>query len=259
LVSITHAGPLSAKKYDSFVGSSQRQTFGPGDVTYLYPAGQRSYDATGNEGSEHAPFTSSSKDSVELATPMSVTFELNTDERTIRTFHEQIGIKYKAYYDDGSDDISKGWMNMLNFYMGQSLDTTVDRVLAGFNWRQAYNDPAVRVLIQTEIQKDLPQLVSQKMGGQYFTNYAVQVQRPVPTNQQLKDNIASAQNQVALAEAARGKADADLATAQAQVAVQQAEANKKKADISAYGSVEEYIQSTSHRKGNQSLPAHVHR
>lgn len=237
-------GPFSAKKYSSFVDPSKREVFGPGDKTYIYPAGQRSYDATGGAESEHPPFTSSSRDSVELATPMSVTFELNTDTATLRRFHEQIGIKYSAFYDDDPDTpeskISKGWWNMLNFYMGQSLDTTVDRVLAGFDWRQSYNDPAVRVQIQNEVQKDLPILVSQKMGGQYFQTFAVQVQRPVPTNGQLRDNIAAAQNQVAQAQAAKAKADADLATANAQIAVQKAEANKKKADISAYGSVAEY-------------------
>jgi hypothetical protein len=255
-------GSFSSKKYASIVGPSKKEWFGPGDKTYLYPAGQRAYDATGGPGAEHTPFTSSSKDSVELATPMSVTLSLKTDEKSLRTFHEQIGIKYKAYANDGSDDISNGWISMLNFYVGQSLDATVDRVLAGYDWRQAYNDPAVRVKIQDEVQKDLPTLVDSKMNaagvGGYFDNYAVQVQRPVPTNQTLRDNIAAAQNQVAQAEAAKAKADADLKTAQAQILVQQAEANKKKADISAYGSVAEYNKAQAIDKGiNPYQPTYV--
>lgn len=255
-------GSFSSKKYNSFVGPSNKDWFGPGDKTYVYPLGQRSYDATGADGSEHAPFTSSSKDSVELATPMSVTFQLKTDEKTLRTFHEQIGIKYKAYADDGSGDVSKGWINMLNFYMGQSLDTTVDRVLAGYDWRQSYNDPAIRVKIQEEVQNALPELVNAKMNaadtGGYFENYAVQVQRPVPTNEELKNNIAAAQNQVAQAEAAKAKADADLATANAQIAVQKAEATKKAAEIAGYGSVAEYNKAQAIEKGiNPYQPTYI--
>lgn len=259
-------GAFSSKKFSSTVGASTKKWFGPGDKTYIYPLGQRSFDATGGPGSEHDPYTSSSKDSVELATPMSVTFSLRDDNGSLRSFHEQIGIKYQAFYDDDpktpDSEISPGWQKMLAFYMGQSLDTTVDRVLAGYDWRQAYNDPAVRVEIQTAVQNELPALVNQKMNavntGGYFDNYQVQVQRPVPTNQQLKDNIALAQNQVASAQAAKAKADADLATVQAQIAVQQAEANKKKADISAYGSVTEYNKAQAIEKGiNPYQPTYV--
>lgn len=251
-------GSFSDKKYASFVDSSKKEWFGPGDKTYVYPKGQRSYDATGGEGSERGPFTSPSKDSVELATPISVTFELKTDPGTLRSFHELIGIKYQAYAETDSGDTSKGWTNMLNFYMGQSLDTTVDRVLAGFPWRTAYNDPAVRVQIEAEVLKALPALVKSKMQGDYFQSYAVQVLRPYPTNEELKNNIAAAQNQVAQAEAAKAKADADLATANAQIAVQKAEASKKAADISAYGSVAEYNKAQAIAKGiNPYQPTYV--
>lgn len=251
-------GSFSDKKFASYVGPSKKDWFGPGDMVYIYPAGQRAYDATGAKDADHAPFTSSSKDSVEMATPMSVTFELKTDQVTLKDFHEKIGIKYAAYTADGEQNTSDGWANMLNFYMGQSLDTTVDRVLAGYDWRQAYNDAAVRVLIENEIKKTLPDLVKSKMGGDYFQNYAVQVQRPVPTNEDLKKNIAAAQNNVASAEAAKAKAEADLASTKAQIAVQQAEASKKKADISAYGSVAEYNKAQAIEKGiNPYQPTYI--
>lgn len=251
-------GSFSDKKFAVYVDSSKKDYAGPGDTYYVYPKGQRSYDATGGDGSERGPITSPSKDSVELATPISVTFELKTDQATLKTFHELIGIKYKAYADDESGDTSKGWTSMLNFYMGQSLDTTVDRVLAGQDWRKAYNDPAVRVQVETEVLAALPGLVKSKMQGDYFQSYAVQVQRPSPTNEELKTNIAAAQNRVAEAEAARAKADADLATANAQIAVQKAEAAKKAADISAYGSVAEYNKAQAIAKGiNPYQPTYI--
>lgn len=245
-------GAFSSKTYPTdsgYVKPSTKEWFGPGDTVYVYPTGQRSYDATGGDGAEHAPFTSASKDSVELATPMSVTFELKTDETSLRLFHEQIGLKYAAYSEDGATSTSDGWARMLNFYLGQSLDATVDRVLAGYDWRAAYNDPKVRVAIQDAIQTDLPQLVKAKMGNDYFENYAVQVQRPVPTNTDLQANIAAAQNNVAQAQAAEAKAKADEAAAKAQVAVSQQEAAKRKAEISAYGSVDQYNKAQAINKG----------
>lgn len=256
------AGSWSATKYHNQVGPSSREVDGPGDKYFLYPTGQRSYDATGGPQSEHNPFTSSSKDSVELATPLSVTFELVTnDSKTLRSFHELIGIKYKAYYEDNTKDpsgISEGWHHMLDFYMGQSIDNTVDRVLAGYAWRDAYGSADARNAIQAAILAELPSAVATKMQGAYFTSWAVQVQRPVPTNPELLKAIADNQTQVAAAQAAKAKADADTATANAQLALQRAEAAKKKADISAYGSVEEYNKAQAIAQGiNPYQPTYV--
>lgn len=254
-------GSFSSKKYGTQVPPSKKEWFGPGDVTYVYPIGQRSYDATGGDGSERGPFTSSSKDSVEMATPLSLTLDLKTDAATLREFHEKIGLKYKAFYEDGTKDstgISPGWRRMLDFYIGQSLDTTVDRVLAGQAWRDAYGKAEVRTAIETAVRNELPGIVKAKMGGDYFENYAVQVQRPVPTNPDLLKAIADNQNQVAQAEAAKAKADADLKTAQAQIELQKAEAAKKQADISAYGSVAEYNKAQAIEKGiNPYQPTYI--
>lgn len=258
-------GPFSANKYASIVAPGTRDTFGPGDHVYYYPSGQRTYDATGGPGAEHAPYTSSSKDSVELATPLSVTFELKTDAGSLRRFHENIGIKYQAWYEDGTKDptgVSSGWGKLLEFYIGQSMDTTVDRVLAGYAWRDAYGNADVRNAIQAAVQNELPGIVAAKMQASdidgFFTSFAVQVQRPVPTNPDLLKSIADLQNQVAQAAANKAKADADTATANAQLALQKAEAAKKAADISAYGSVDQYNKAQAIEKGiNPYQPTYV--
>lgn len=254
-------GPFSAKKYASIVDASTRKTFGPSDKVYYYPTGQRSYDATGGGQSERGPITSTSKDSVDLSTALSVTFELKTDEASLKAFHELIGIKYGASYEKDTKDpsgVSPGWHHMLDFYIGQSLDATTDRILATYPWRTAYGDASVRSTIETAIKNELPTLVQSKMQGNYFQSWAVQVQRPVPTNPDLLKSIADNQNQVAQAEANKAKADADLATAKAQIAVQQAEASKKKADISAYGSVDQYNKAQAIDKGiNPYQPTYV--
>ncbi len=254
-------GSFSDKKYakdSGYVPPSTKEWFGPGDTTYLYPTGQRSYDATGGDGSERGPFTSMSKDNVELGTPLSVTFELKTDEQSLKLFHELIGLKYAAYVEDGQTGTSAGWTTMLNFYLGQSLDATVDRILAGYGWQEATKDPTIRKSIEDTIKAELPTLVKSKMGSDFFENWAVQVQRPVPTDPKLRENIAAAQTDVAAAESAKAKADAQAATAKAQVAVAQQEAAKRKAEISAYGSVAEYNRAQAIEKGiNPYQPTYI--
>ena len=231
-------GPFSSKKYASYVPASTKKWFGPGDREFLYPLNQRNFDATGGSGAERGPITSTSKDSVEMSTPISVTFYLKTDEKTLREFHEKVGLRFKAYMRE--DDVSEGWRDMLAFYVGQSLETTLDREVANYNWRDLYNNPQIRVALQQKVDSELPALVENKIGAKYFETFSAQVQKPDPTNEDLKRSIAAAQNNIATAQAAKAKAEADLATARAQIALQQAEAAKKRADISAYGSVEEY-------------------
>lgn len=231
-------GPFSAKKYNSYLPPSTRKWFGPGDKEYLYPSGQRTYDATGGKGAERDSITSVSQDSVEMSTKLSVTFNLKTDEETLRKFHEKVGIKYKAYMD--GDSTSEGWAKLLDFYVGQSLETTLDREIANYKWRDLYNKPEIRVALQAQVDKELPTLVKSKIGDEYFTDFSAQVQKPDVTNPDLKKSIADTQNNIAQAQAQQAKAQADLATAKAQIAVQQAEAAKKRADISAYGSVDDY-------------------
>jgi hypothetical protein len=258
-------GMFSARKYASVVGPSKRDVNGPGDKYFLYPIGQRSYDATGGPGAEHVPYTSSSSDSVEMSTPLSVTFELKTDPVSLKRFHELIGIKYQAWYEENTKDptgVSAGWGKLLEFYIGQSIDTTLDRVMAGEKWRDSYGKADVRNTIQSTIQSELPASVAAKMQasdiGGYFQNFAVQVQRPVPTNTELLKNIADAQNNVAAAEAAKAKADADVKTANAQLALQKAQAAKKATDISAYGSVDQYNKAQAIEKGiNPYQPTYI--
>lgn len=231
-------GPFSAHKYNSYVPPSTKKWFGPGDNEYLYPAGQRTYDATGGKDSERNAITSVSQDSVEMSTKISVTFNLKTDEETLRKFHEKVGIKYKAYMD--GDSTSAGWRRLLEFYLGQSIETTLDREVANYKWRDLYNKPEIRVALQDAVNKDLPTLVQSKIGDEYFDSFSAQVQKPDVTNEALKQSIADVNNNIAQAQAQKAKAEADLATARAQIAVSQAEAAKKAAEIRGYGNVDNY-------------------
>lgn len=231
-------GPFAGVGFKGIIQPASKKWFGPGDKVYFYPIGQRSYDATGSKGAERGPITSVSSDSVEMSTRISVTFSLKTDEKSIRAFHEKVGIKYHAYMD--GDSITQGWKDLLSFYIGQSVETTLDREVANYHWRDLYNKPEVRVALQAAIDRDLPDLVKNKIQGDYFDNFSAQVQKPDVSNESLKQSIADTQNNIAQAQAAQAKAQADLLTAQAQIKLQQAQAQKTKADIGAYGGVDGY-------------------
>lgn len=232
-------GPFAGVGFKSIVEPATKKWFGPGDKIYFYPAGQRTYDATGGKGAERESISSVSKDSVEMSTKISVTFQLKTDKDSIRAFHEKVGIKYKAYMD--GDNTSKGWRNLLDFYIGQSIETTLDREIANYNWRDLYNKPQIRVALQDAINKDLPSLVQQKIQGDYFTDFSAQVQKPDVTNNSLKQSIADSQNNVAQAQAQQAQAQAQLATARAQLALQQVNAQKQRALIAGFGGIEGYL------------------
>jgi hypothetical protein len=91
-----NGGPFSSKTYADFIPAATKKWYGPGDKAFLYPNNQRSYDATGSAGSEATPITSVSKDQAEMAVPVSITFRLKTDEKSLRKFHENIGNRYHA-------------------------------------------------------------------------------------------------------------------------------------------------------------------
>ena len=50
------AGAFSSTTYQECVTQNNRAWDGPGEKYYIYPAGQRTFDFTGREGSESPPF-----------------------------------------------------------------------------------------------------------------------------------------------------------------------------------------------------------
>nr|BFE87927.1 hypothetical protein GCM10020093_105280 [Planobispora longispora] len=82
--------------------SSGATLLGPGDTAYSYPFGQRTFDFSGAEDAESKPLTVVSKDNVEMKVSGVATFTLNTECKTLQQFHEKIGLKFRAYYEEGS-------------------------------------------------------------------------------------------------------------------------------------------------------------
>jgi hypothetical protein len=118
-------GPLEGTKY---VG-----TYGPGsglkwqgiaDKVYCYPTTTRDYivsseaDEGDRKGADH--ITATSYDKIEVRWEVAVYFKLNTAKGMIRKFHENSGLKFHAYDDDG-------WDQLLNNTLRQQLENAIQR------------------------------------------------------------------------------------------------------------------------------------
>ena len=178
------AGPLTSNKFDHCVNPSTRQLFGGiADDTFTYPAGQRTYefakgkvaDDDGN-GVDAAPITVLTKDNIELSVEGVARFTLNTDCLSLRKFHESVGIKFAAHMD--GDRTSAGWRSMLRVYLRNSLQRAMNEATQEVSWKDLYNSTAEKKKWETRVNELLPRFVEQSMGGEYFENYSLTIQKP---------------------------------------------------------------------------------
>lgn len=198
------AGPLSATKFSDCIPASTRDVNGPGDKYFYYPAGQRTFDFTGGDGSESKPLAVTSKDNVQLTVSGSVTFNLNSTCEVLRKFHEQIGLKYEAYEADGTDRESEGWRQMLTIYVGQQVQRALNQTAQQFGWIQLYNDPATRTRVQQQVGAAVPGLIKQQAGDDYFENFQLTFGKPTPPDG-LVQSLAAAQQALTDLQAVRNR------------------------------------------------------
>ncbi|MFI7053588.1 hypothetical protein ACIBLB_16145 [Streptosporangium canum] len=165
-------GTFEAIKFERCINPSSGATLlGPGDTAYSYPFGQRTFDFSGGDRAESKPLSVVSKDNVEMTVSGVATFTLNTDCKTLQRFHERIGLKFRAYYEDGE---SEGWRRMLNIYMRVPLDRALDAASQEFEWRGLFNDPKVKQDWEARVGVLARQFIQETAGADYFChqNYA---------------------------------------------------------------------------------------
>lgn len=251
-------GAYSSKKFVDCVPVSNREWNGPGDKHYVYPSNQRVFDFTGAENSDAQRITVATKDSIQMSVPGLVRFTLNTDCEALREFHEKIGNREAAYFNDAAKP-SAGWRRVLEQFIGRQIDATLDREALAYNWRDIYTDPAAKAALDKAVAESLQRLVNDNTEGdtQFFNILSVQLQKPEPP-QELLDALASEQTKIAQANAAKAEAEAQIATAQAQERLARVNAEKLKAEISGYGSADQYNKAKAVEKGiNPYQPTYV--
>lgn len=181
------AGPLSDTTFQGCIDPGVRDVSGPFDAGYVYPAGQRSYEFSDAKNAESKPLSVVSKDNIELTVPGVATFTLTTDCKTLQRFHEQLGLKFRAYEDDG-------WLKLLGVYIRQPLDRALDAASKEFDWKRLYTG-ADKQAWEERVRALIPQFIKEQGGEGYFTGFSVTLQQPQPP-QGVRDALAAAQESI---------------------------------------------------------------
>lgn len=190
-------GVATSIAFKNCVGRGTQNWDSPGDDHYKYPAGQRTFKFNNDKDRESNPFVVTSKDNIRMTVDGILRFNLNTDCKVLRSFHENIGRKYTAY-DDDNDTTSVGWKNMLNDYLGTAQQRALQLSASQFNWQDLYLNQTVRNEFESAVAAALPKYVTGLAGTsgdpkeEYFQNFSLTLQQPQPP-QALLDQIQAQQ------------------------------------------------------------------
>lgn len=155
------AGAFSSTTFDSCIDPGNREYHGPGDETYLYPAGQRTFEFSGSDAAEMASSTVVSKDDLELTVTGLVTFSLNIECDQLQEFHERLGLKYTAYED-------AGWIDLLRDYIGQPLNRALDDATKEYAWRDLYTSADAKAEWEQKVGDLTAAYIDEQGGGEFF-------------------------------------------------------------------------------------------
>jgi hypothetical protein len=214
---------MSNTEFEECVAPGTTAWAGPFDEVYTYTAGQITFDFTGAADAESGPLKFISKDNQEMEATGVVTFDLNTDCKTLQNFHENIG-RRKNMYNDG-DVNGAGWVPGLQTYVGQPLLRALQDAGQQYGWDLLRGDGATRAAFEKAVADALPGLVAgATKDDAFFTNFKVTVNKPQPTNPGLVEQV----NQ-------RSAAEARIATIEAQRLAQEAEIGQIQQLVQAFG------------------------
>lgn len=219
-----------------------------------FPARQITWDANNEPGAERGPYIalSNPKDQAEMAIPVTLTFDLTTDCEKLKRFYKDYATKDSGWLDENGNS-TDGWVKLLNYTISQPAEQAVIAITQKYDWRKVWNDDAVRVEYRDALQSRLQKESAARTGGEeFFTNFQVTVGKPYPTDQRLRDAVASQQSSqaeaaakqtqaTADANARRASAEADTQASMAEKAAKEAEAQKQLAEIAGFGTGPEAV------------------
>lgn len=159
-------GPLEARRFQRIVQpASGRFVNGWGDRLFLYPTTQRNYIVSKSEGEGDRAgvdfIQATSRDSIPIDFEIAVYFKLNTDE--IQQFHEQLGLKYGAWEEDG-------WSKLLNDYIRQQAEESLQSEARRYTAEALYADQKTLETLSKELGPVINRRIISKAGGNYFCN-----------------------------------------------------------------------------------------
>jgi regulator of protease activity HflC (stomatin/prohibitin superfamily) len=130
---------------------------------YQYPADQRNYivSKVKNQGSTNRSdsIIAPSRDRVPVEYQVAVYFKLDSDR--LRQFHEQLGLKYKAY-------TSSGWDKLVQDTFRQQIENALQAETRKYDVADIYANADLLVQIQGEVQRSLKERLVTALGEDYF-------------------------------------------------------------------------------------------
>lgn len=165
------------------VGPSSNRFLGIGDEAFYYPAGQRTYAFSSDQGADHAPFEITTSDNQRMTVSGVLTFFLNTDCATLTKFHTEVGRKNWAgqpAFIAHTGSPFTGWDAMLDTVLGMPLQASLNANSQPYKTLDLYKSEATRTRLEQAVVAALPAAVSKATGGDYFIRYTLTIQRPVP-------------------------------------------------------------------------------
>lgn len=157
-------GPIEGVHYQRIVQPGSSLFFnGFFDPLYLYPSDQVNYiisQAQGQGAQQSADsVVAPTKDRVQVTYQLAVYFKLDTDR--LRAFHEEFGLRYKAY-------TSAGWFNLIRDTFRQQIENSLQEETRRYNVADLFSNADVLVSVQNSVQKKLSQRLKDAMGEQFF-------------------------------------------------------------------------------------------
>jgi hypothetical protein len=228
-------GPLEGQHFVKSVNPGTRTKFyGLLESLYELPATQRNYIVSKHAGEgdrrEADVIQAPSREGVIFDFEAATYFKLNTDDRVVRQFFEQVCLKYHC------TDLSEGggWDRMLNDTLRQQLESSIQDQARRFSTDDLANNPDALKAIQDAIAPEIKERVDSVIGGDYFCGPGFDRAHPsvcpdftfiikkVTAPQSIRDNYAAVKaSQIAISQA-QNEAERKKVEAQGEAAKQDA-------------------------------------
>jgi regulator of protease activity HflC (stomatin/prohibitin superfamily) len=157
-------GPIEGSHFQRIVKPGHALFFnGLFDPLYLYPADQQSYivSKTPGQGNVKGPdsIVAPTKDRVQVEYQIAAYFKLDTDR--LRDFHEQLGLRYKAY-------TSSGWDTLIQNTFRQQIENALQQETRRYDVADIYGSDQLLRTLQADVQTTLTERLKLALGQQYF-------------------------------------------------------------------------------------------
>lgn len=127
-------------------------------TTQTTPAGQQQAQAQASQPAADA-VVAPTRDRVQVSYQVAVYFKLNIDE--LRDFHEQLGLRYKAYTTDG-------WNNLIRDTFRQQIENALQEETRNVDVADLVGNADLLVQLQDNVQTKLTQRLETALGQRFF-------------------------------------------------------------------------------------------